>query len=72
MPMRFVSEALHSAIFGGRDRGMNAGWMGTGWRAAKELGSQISPANRDHQRGHADAWFSGFNGKLVATLLGRL
>ena len=62
-----VSEAMHSAIFGGRDRGMNAGWMGTGWRAAKELGRSDIAGKTGTTNEAKDAWFSGFNGKLVAT-----
>ena len=62
-----VSEAMHSAIFGGRDRGMNAGWMGTGWRAAKELGRSDIAGKTGTTNEAKDAWFSGFNSKLVAT-----
>ena len=58
---------MHSAIFGGRDRGMNAGWMGTGWRAAKELGRSDIAGKTGTTNEAKDAWFSGFNSKLVAT-----
>lgn len=62
-----VAEAMHSAIFGGRDRGMNGTWLGTGWRAAKELGRQDISGKTGTTNEAKDAWFSGFNGKLVAT-----
>ena len=62
-----VSEALHSAIFGGKDRGMNAGWMGTGWRAAKALGRHDIAGKTGTTNEAKDAWFSGFNSQVVAT-----
>ena len=62
-----VSEAMHSAIFGGKDRGMQGSWLGTGWRAAKELGRQDISGKTGTTNEAKDAWFSGFNSKLVAT-----
>ena len=62
-----VAEAMHTAIFGGRDRGMGATWLGTGWRAAKELGRQDIAGKTGTTNEAKDAWFSGFNSKVVAT-----
>lgn len=62
-----VAEALHTAIFGGRDRGMGGTWLGTGWRAAKELGRQDIAGKTGTTNEAKDAWFSGFNSKIVAT-----
>lgn len=62
-----VAEAMHSAIFGGRDRGMNGTWLGTGWRAAKELGRRDISGKTGTTNEAKDVRFSGFNGKLVAT-----
>ncbi len=62
-----VSEAMHSAIFGGHDRGMNGSWLGTGWRAAKELNRQDIAGKTGTTNEAKDAWFSGFNNKIVAT-----
>lgn len=62
-----VSEGLHSVIYGGRDRGINAGWLGTGWRAAKELGRKDLYGKTGTTNEAKDAWFSGFNNQIVAT-----
>ncbi|MFC3914768.1 penicillin-binding protein 1A [Pseudaeromonas sharmana] len=62
-----VSEAMHSAIFGGKDRGMQGSWLGTGWRAARELKRQDIAGKTGTTNEAKDAWFSGFNSKLVAT-----
>ena len=61
-----ITEALHSAIYGGADRGLG-GWMGTGWRAAKELkrGDLVGKTGTTNEA--KDAWFSGFTPNIVAT-----
>ena len=61
-----ITEALHSAIYGGADRGLG-GWMGTGWRAAKELKRSDLAGETGTTNEAKDAWFSGFTPNVVAT-----
>ncbi|WP_024871406.1 penicillin-binding protein 1A [Tolumonas lignilytica] len=61
-----ISEALHSAIYGGADRGLGH-WMGTGWRAAKELKRNDLHGKTGTTNEAKDAWFSGFTPNIVAT-----
>ena len=61
-----ITEALHSAIYGGADRGLG-GWTGTGWRAAKELKRTDLAGKTGTTNEAKDAWFSGFTPNVVAT-----
>lgn len=61
-----ISEALHSAIYGGSDRGLG-GWLGTGWRAAKALQRPDLAGKTGTTNESKDAWFSGFAPEVVAT-----
>lgn len=61
-----IADALHSAIYGGGDRGLG-GWTGTGWRAAKELKRKDLAGKTGTTNEAKDAWFSGFTKYQVAT-----
>lgn len=62
-----IADALHSAIYGGSDRGLG-GWGGTGWRAAKELKRSDLAGKTGTTNDARDAWFSGFTHHVVATV----
>lgn len=61
-----ITEALHSAIYGGADRGLGR-WMGTGWRASKELKRNDLAGKTGTTNEAKDAWFSGYTPNVVAT-----
>lgn len=61
-----ITEAMHSAIYGGSDRGLGK-WLGTGWRAAKALQRPDLAGKTGTTNESKDAWFSGFAPEVVAT-----
>lgn len=62
-----ISQALHSAIFGGGSWSHDTGWNGTGWRAARALKRRDIHGKTGTTNDAKDAWFSGFTSNLVAT-----
>jgi penicillin-binding protein 1A len=62
-----VSQAMHSAIYGGGSWSHQTGWNGTGWRAARELHRKDIYGKTGTTNSAKDAWFSGFTPHLVAT-----
>ncbi|MGB6190350.1 MAG: PBP1A family penicillin-binding protein [Aeromonas molluscorum] len=56
-----ISDTLTTAIWGGR------GWMGTGWRAARDLKRHDISGKTGTTNESRDAWFSGYTPNLVAT-----
>jgi penicillin-binding protein 1A len=63
-----VSEAMHTGIYGGADRGLRS-FNGTGWRTAK-----LMPKRKDFSgktgtsNDSRDCWFSGLNSNYVTTV----
>lgn len=62
-----IADTLHSAIYGGSDRGLG-GWSGTGYRAAKELQRNDLAGKTGTTNDAKDAWFSGFTRYVVASV----
>jgi penicillin-binding protein 1A len=60
-----VSQALNSAILGGKSNGRR--WNGTGWRAGRALQRQDIAGKTGTTNDSRDAWFSGFTPDRVAT-----
>ncbi|MFM4702049.1 penicillin-binding protein 1A [Aeromonas bivalvium] len=56
-----ITDTLTTAIWGGR------GWMGTGWRAARDLKRRDISGKTGTTNESRDAWFSGYTPNLVAT-----
>lgn len=60
-----ITQALNSAIWGA-DWSIKPGWQGTGWRARslkrRDIAGKTGTTNEAK-----DAWFSGFNQKLITT-----
>lgn len=62
-PLAFlIKSALNSNIFG------EPGWMGTGWRAARDLKRQDIGGKTGTTNNSKDAWFSGYGPGLVTTV----
>jgi penicillin-binding protein 1A len=61
-PLSFlISDALNSNIFG------EPGWMGTGWRAGRDLKRHDIGGKTGTTNSSKDAWFSGYGGPEVVT-----
>jgi penicillin-binding protein 1A len=61
-PLAFlIHDALNTNIFG------EPGWMGTGWRAARDLKRRDIGGKTGTTNSSKDAWFSGYGPDIVAT-----
>lgn len=61
-PLAFlIHDALNTNIFG------EPGWMGTGWRAARDLKRRDIGGKTGTTNSSKDAWFSGYGPDMVAT-----
>ncbi|MGB1290869.1 MAG: penicillin-binding protein 1A [Pseudoalteromonas sp.] len=62
-----ISDAMHSAIWGGGSWTHKTGWSGTGWRAQalkrRDLSGKTGTTNDS-----VDTWFSGFNSNVMTTV----
>nr|WP_247664708.1 PBP1A family penicillin-binding protein [Pseudoalteromonas sp. MMG010] len=62
-----ISQAMHSAIWGGGSWSHKTGWSGTGWRAQalkrRDLSGKTGTTNDA-----VDTWFSGFNKNLLTSV----
>ncbi|MBD2814804.1 peptidoglycan glycosyltransferase/peptidoglycan DD-transpeptidase MrcA [Xenorhabdus sp. Flor] len=62
-PLAFlIHDALKTNIFG------EPGWMGTGWRAARDLKRHDIGGKTGTTNSSKDAWFSGYGPDIVATV----
>lgn len=62
-PLSFlIKSSMHSVIFG------EPGWMGTGWRAARDLKRPDIGGKTGTTNSSKDAWFSGYGTGVVATV----
>ncbi|MEH0873140.1 peptidoglycan glycosyltransferase/peptidoglycan DD-transpeptidase MrcA [Pectobacterium cacticida] len=62
-PLAFlIKDALNSNIFG------EPGWMGTGWRAGRDLKRRDIGGKTGTTNSAKDAWFSGYGPNLVTTV----
>jgi penicillin-binding protein 1A len=62
-----VTQALNSAVLGGGSWRDGTGWNGTAWRAARVLKRSDISGKTGTTNEAKDAWFSGYNAKIVAT-----
>ncbi|MDC9592951.1 peptidoglycan glycosyltransferase/peptidoglycan DD-transpeptidase MrcA [Xenorhabdus sp. IM139775] len=61
-PLAFlIHDALNTNVFG------EPGWMGTGWRAARDLKRRDIGGKTGTTNSSKDAWFSGYGPDMVAT-----
>ena len=62
-----ISQAMHSAIWGGGSWAHKTGWSGTGWRAQaldrRDLAGKTGTTNDS-----VDTWFSGFNRNVLTSV----
>lgn len=62
-----ISQAMHSAIWGGGSWTHKTGWSGTGWRAQalerRDLSGKTGTTNDS-----VDTWFSGFNRNVMTSV----
>ena len=62
-PLSFlISDALNSNIFG------EPGWMGTGWRAGRDLKRHDIGGKTGTTNSSKDAWFSGYGPNVVTSV----
>ncbi|WP_233958857.1 peptidoglycan glycosyltransferase/peptidoglycan DD-transpeptidase MrcA [Pectobacterium versatile] len=62
-PLAFlIKDALNSNVFG------EPGWMGTGWRAGRELKRRDIGGKTGTTNSSKDAWFSGYGPNLVTSV----
>ncbi|MBI6547805.1 peptidoglycan glycosyltransferase/peptidoglycan DD-transpeptidase MrcA [Xenorhabdus lircayensis] len=62
-PLAFlIHDALNTNVFG------EPGWMGTGWRAARDLKRRDIGGKTGTTNSSKDAWFSGYGPDMVATV----
>ncbi|MBX4293645.1 hypothetical protein K4G99_22445, partial [Mycobacterium tuberculosis] len=66
-PLAFlIKSALNSNIFG------EPGWMGTGWRAGRDLQRHDIGGKTGTTNNNVDTWFAGIDGSQVTiTWVGR-
>lgn len=63
-----VSEAMHTGIYGGAERGLRA-FNGTGWRTAKMMPNRKDFSGKTGTSNDSrDCWFSGLNSNYVTTV----
>lgn len=62
-----ISQAMHSAVWGGGSWTHKTGWSGTGWRAQalerRDLSGKTGTTNDS-----VDTWFSGFNRNVMTSV----
>ncbi|WP_404341284.1 penicillin-binding protein 1A [Pseudoalteromonas mariniglutinosa] len=62
-----ISQAMHSAIWGGGSWAHKTGWSGTGWRAQtlerRDLSGKTGTTNDS-----VDTWFSGYNRNVMTSV----
>ncbi|MFC3393961.1 peptidoglycan glycosyltransferase/peptidoglycan DD-transpeptidase MrcA [Brenneria rubrifaciens] len=62
-PLAFlIKDAMNSNVFG------EPGWMGTGWRAGRELKRRDIGGKTGTTNSSKDAWFSGYGPNLVTSV----
>ncbi|BES83178.1 carboxypeptidase/penicillin-binding protein 1A [Pectobacterium araliae] len=62
-PLSFlIKDALNSNVFG------ESGWMGTGWRAGRDLKRRDIGGKTGTTNSSKDAWFSGYGPNLVTSV----